>query len=531
MVMMFRVGLFIFILFITSCGSKDPNENLSIFKYNESSGIATLDPAFAKDQATIWATNQLFNGLVQLNDKLKVTPSISSNWSVSDNGLLYTFNLRNDVYFHDDPLFDNGSGRRVVAEDFEYSFSRLLSEELAAPGAWVLSNVNRFAAKDDSTFIILLKKPFPAFLSLLSMQYCSVVPKEIVESRNFNLSPIGTGPFKFQLWVDGIKLVLRKNHNYFEFYEGARLPFLDAVAITFIKDKQTAFLNFIKGDLDFLSGIDASYKDEVLTNNGELKDKYNNKLLLQSLPYLNTEYLGFLMDSSFPLEIRQAINFGFDRVKMLKYLRNNIGTPALNGFVPLGMPSFSDKVKGYDYNPIKAKELVMKAKSMRSFDVNKEIVLSTTSSYLDLSEYIQNQLQLIGLNVRVEINPPSTHRKMVSSSRINFFRGSWIADYPDAENYLSLFYSKNFCPNGPNYTHFSDPFFDNLYELALSEVNDSIREKLYNKMDQLIVDNAVVVPLYYDRVLNFSRKNISGLNSNPMNLLSLKYTKKSFLYN
>jgi peptide/nickel transport system substrate-binding protein len=355
------------------------------------------------------------------------------------------------------------------------------------------------------------------------MQYCSVVPKEVVEKGNFNKNPVGTGPFKFQIWKDGVKLVLRKNPNYFEKEGEEQIPFLDAVAITFIKDKQAAFLQFIQGNLDFISGIDASYKDEILTKNGELQAKYKKKVILQSQAYLNTEYLGFLMENNkLPLEIRQAINFGFDRVKMLKYLRNNIGTPAVNGFVPQGLPSFDSTLIGFNYSPKKAKELLAKS----TFDKDQEIVLSTTSSYLDLCEYIQNSLQNIGLNIRIEVNPPSTHRQMVATSKLSFFRGSWIADYPDAENYLSLFYSKNFCPNGPNYTHFNNLEFDKLYENALSETVVTSRHSLYRKMDSLLIQNAVIVPLYYDRVLRFTQHNISGFESNAMNLLNLKRVRK-----
>jgi len=524
--MKWRVGFFIVTLFFTACSENYDNNSLSIFKYNESSGIATLDPVFARDQATIWATNQLFNGLVQLDNDLNVKASIAKKWNISDNALVYTFLLRDDVFFHKDKLFKNGIGRKVVAQDFEYSFNRLLDKNLAAPGAWVLSNVSSFKAESDSTFAIRLKNPFPAFLSLLSMQYCSVVPKEIIEARDFNRQPIGTGPFQFQLWKDGVKLVLRKNPNYFEKEKGKQLPFLDAIAITFIKDKQSAFLQFIQGRLDFISGIDASYKDEILTNRGKLQEKYKDKFILQSQPYLNTEYLGFLMETPLPLKIRQAINYGFDRVKMLKYLRNNIGTPANQGFIPMGLPSFSEKLNGYSYNPEMARKLVATAKIENDFDTDKEIILYTTSSYLDLCEYIQNQLQEIGLSVRVEVSPASTHRQMVATSKLNFFRGSWIADYPDAENYLSLFYSKNFSPNGPNYTHFKNEDFDILYEKSLSENNINTRHTYYQQMDEIIIKNAVIVPLYYDRVLRFINKNISGFESNAMNLLNLKRVRK-----
>ena len=521
--MKWRVGFFILLLFVTACGIDVDNSEKKIFRYNESAGIHTLDPAFSKDQATIWATNQLFNGLVQLDHDLNVKPSVAKSWDISSDALSYTFNLRNDVFFHDHELFKNGKGRKVTASDFEYSFNRLLDKAFAAPGAWVLGNVASFSALNDSNFTIKLQKPFPAFLSLLSMQYCSVVPKEIIDGSDFNRNPIGTGPFKFQLWEDGVKLVFRKNPSYFEKEGEEQLPYLDAVAITFIQDKQSAFLQFIQGNLDFISGIDASYKDEILTQTGKLQTKYKDIVSLQSQPYLNTEYLGFLMDNNpLPLEIRKAINYGFDRLKMLKYLRNNIGTPAINGFIPMGLPSFNTNVIGYNYNPEKVKELI----SDSDFDTKQEIVLSTTSSYLDLCEYIQNSLQEIGLNIRVEVNPPSTHRQMVATSKLNFFRGSWIADYPDAENYLSLFYSKNFCPNGPNYTHFDSSELDDLYEKSLSETVVTKRHALYREMDSLLIQNAVIVPLYYDRVLRFTQNNISGFESNAMNLLNLKRVRK-----
>ena len=510
-------------IFFLSCNDEYDNEDLSIFKYNESSGVYTLDPAFSKDLATVNIANQIFNGLVQLDNNQNVTPSISKKWNISDDNLTYTFSLRNDVYFHDHHLFPFGKGRKVVASDFEYSLNRLIDIKIASPGAWVLSNVDTFYAVNDSIFTIKIKKPFPGFLSLLAMKYCSVVPKEIVENGNFHNHPVGTGPFKFQLWVNGIKLVLRKNNNYFESYNGEKLPFLDAISITFIKDKQSAFLQFIKGNLDYLSGIDPSYKDELITNTGLLNEKYSSQIKLISSPYLNTEYLGFLMNKdSIPIEIRKAINYGFNRADMIKYLRNSIGIPATKGIIPPGIPSYNTDVKGYDYDLKKAKLLLQNS----NFKKEKTILLSTTSSYLDLCEYIQSSLNNLGLNIVIDVNPPSTHRQMVATSNLSFFRGSWIADYPDGENYLSLFYSENFTPGGPNYTHFSNKEFDILYQTALSEEKDSVRYQIYNKMDQIILNHAVIVPLYYDQVLCFLQKNITGFKVNSLNLLELKKVSK-----
>ena len=524
-----RLFLFLFlIVYFSSCNEYRINESLKIFRYNESSNISSLDPAFSKDQASVWVTSQIFNGLVQLDKDLNIIPCISKKWHISEDGLEYLFNLRSDIFFHDHPLFKEGKGRRVIASDFEYSFNRIIDSKTLSPGAWVFSNVKEFSAINDSIFKIKLINPFPAFLGLLSMQYCSVVPKEIVENVNFNLEPIGTGPFFLKIWQDQVKLVLRKNTNYFEYQDNRQLPFLDAVSITFIKDKQSAFLRFLQGKLDFVSGIDASYKDELLTKKGNLRKKYSDKITMQTQPYLNTEYLGFLMDDTasifHDINIRKSINYGFDRVKMIKYLRNNIGTPALQGFIPDGF-SFKNTSNGYFYDPEKSKYYLMKSKYFK--DGNKiPITISTTSSYLDLCEFIQHQLSQIGFDVTIDVNPPSTHRQMVAVSNLGFFRGSWIADYPDAENYLSLFYSKNHSPKGPNYTHFSNHLFDSLYVASLSEINDSNRQLMYVKMDQIIIDESAIVPLYYDQVLRFSHKDVLNFYSNPMNSLVLKTVDK-----
>ena len=477
---------FFFILFILilsiSCKRKDDNGNRKAFKYNESAGISSLDPAFARDQAVIWAVNQLYNGLVQLDDQLKVKPCIAKSWNISNTGKTYTFSLRSDVFFHNNPEIEHANGRKVIASDFVYSFNRLLQTETASPGSWIfqyvakdsLTSKNSFHALNDSTLEIKLKSPYPPFLSLLSMQYCSVVQKEVVEhyGKDYRTHPVGTGPFMFKMWKEGVKLVMLKNPNYFEFENGKRLPFLDAISVTFIIDKQSAFLEFVKGNLDFISGIDGSYKDELLTRSGTLNAKYCNKFQLLSCPYLNTEYLGFQMDSALnvnkanPLKnklIRQAINYGFDRVKMMRYLRNNIGYAGKYGMVPLGLSGFdSSQAIAYSYNPNLAKKLLKEAGYENGKDLS-PISLHTTSSYLDLCQYIQQELNELGFTLKIEVNPPATLRNLIANQKVPFFRGSWIADYPDAENYLSLFYSKNFSPKGPNYTHFKDSKYDVLY--------------------------------------------------------------------
>lgn len=515
-----------------SCHEKSSKiANTTVFRYNEHKNIGSLDPAFSKDIADIWATNQLFNGLVQMDDALNVQPCIAKRWEISADALTYSFFLRDDVYFHNDILFGKDSTRTVNATDFEYSLNRLLDKQIASPGSWVLSKVERFKAENDSLFTIKLKQPFPAFLGLLTMKYCSVVPKEIVEhyGSGFRSHPIGTGPFKFKRWEENIKLVFRKNTRYFETdANGKKLPYLEAVSITFLPDKQSEFLQFAQGNIDFVSGLDASYKDEILTANGQLRDLYRNDVNMIRGPYLNTEYLGFYMDTDIPEIqselIRKAVNYGFDRKKMMIYLRNGVGIPANGGFIPKGLPGYNETT-GFDFQPEKAKQLIAQFKKETGLN-NPKITITTIGNYLSFCEYIQRELQKIGLTVDIDVIPAATLKDAKANGKLAVFRASWVADYPDAENYLSLYYSKNFAPNGPNYSHFKDVQFDKWYEETFTITDTKKREQLYAKMDSLIMKKAPVVVMFYDEVVRFTRKNVVGLDINPINLLELKKVYK-----
>jgi peptide/nickel transport system substrate-binding protein len=302
----------------------------------------------------------------------------------------------------------------------------LRDDKVAAPGSWVLYKVHDFKAINDTIFQIELKQPFPAFIGLLTMKYCSVVPKEIVEhyGSNFRSNPIGTGPFKFKRWEESIKLVLRRNEIYFEKDSlGNPLPYLEAVALTFLPDKQSEFLQFAQGNIDYVSGLDASYKDEILTANGHLRDLYVNDVNMIRGPYLNTEYLGFYLDSKTPEIqselIRKAINYGFDRKKMMIYLRNGIGNPANGGFIPIGLPGHEESI-GFTYQPEKAKQLVEQFKKESGIS-NPEITLTTTNNYLSFCEFIQQELKKTGLTINVDVMPEATLRSGRSNGKIDMF--------------------------------------------------------------------------------------------------------------
>jgi len=522
---------------LLSCNKHGYNKN--IFHYNESSGIATLDPAFAKSQSVMWAVHQIYNTLVETDDNLNIVSSLAKSWDISPDNLTFTFHLRNDVLFHDNDAFPNGKGRMMTAKDVDYSFKRIIDKNTASSGAWIfngkIDSAEGFKAIDDTTFQIKLLKPFNPILGILSMQYCSVVPHEAVEKygKDFRSHPCGTGPFQFTAWEEGQALILTKNKNYFERDSaGNTLPYLDGIKVTFYDSKATEFLEFQQKRLDFINDIDASFKDEVLTKKGELRKEWEGKIILQKHPYLNIEYLGILFDSTNDLlknsplknkKIRQAINYGIDRKKMMLYVRNSIGTAAESGFVPAGLPSFdSVKVIGYHYDQAKALQLLKEA-GYPNGEGLPQIKLLTIPQYADLGSYIANELQQIGIKVQVEAIQKSLLLEQTSKSQALFFRGSWIADYPDAENYLSVFYSKN--PAPPNYTRYKNPAFDILYERSLAEKNDSVRNQIYQDADRYVINDAPVVPLWYDMVIHLVHPYVTSFTANSLNLLELRKVK------
>ena len=529
----------------SSCYNKKNVEG-NIFHYNEFNGISSLDPAFAKSQSTMWAAHQLYNTLVEIDDSLHIIPSLAKSWDISADRTIFTFHLRDDVFFHDDECFANGKsrlplgqGRKLTAKDVEYSFYRIIDKKTASPGSWIFNrkvdSIQPFKAIDDTTFQLKLLRPYIPMLGIISMQYCSVVAKEAVEKygTDFRRHPVGSGPFQFIDWEEGQALVLKKNSGYFEKdKEGKQLPYVDGVKISFYDSKATEFLLFRQKQLEFINDIESSFKDEVLTKKGTLRKDWEGKIALQVNPYLNIEYLGILVDSTNELvknspmrakKIRQAINYGFDRRKMVLYLRNSLGTPAESGFVPMGLPSFdSAVVKGYHYDPAKAKQLLAEA----GFPDGKglpNIKLLTIAIYADMANFIAKQLEESGIPVQVEVVQKALLLTMTSSSTAAFFRASWIADYPDAENYLSVFYSKN--PAPPNYTRYKSAAFDEAFEKAIKEDNDSLRYKLYQRADQIMIDDAPVVPLWYDKVVRLVQPNVKGFPPNALNLLELRWVR------
>lgn len=524
---------------LTAC-RRDAARNAAVFRYNQIGGMETLDPAFAKNLAVMWGVHNIYNTLLEVDSALHITPSLAYRWEASADGLHYTFHLRNDVYFQDNAAFAGGKGRKMVAADVAYSFNRIVDPATASAGAWVFNDRIRekqpFEAPDDSTFVLHLKEPFRPLPEILTMPYCSIVPHEVVKQwgKDFRNHPCGTGPFRFKYWDEGNILVLHRNPHYWEKDEhGTALPYLEAVQVSFHETRAMEFLLFNQKKVDFINGIDGSMKDLVLTKKGTLRPEFEGKINLAKKVYLNTEYLGFIVDTSNKLirnsplklqKIRQAINYAIDRKKIVTYFRNGVGLPATHGFIPVGMPGTENApVTGYDYNPVRSLQLLKEA----GFEQGRNlpaITLTASDADADICNFVASQLNDAGIKTEVQVMLKSSLRQQISQSNVAFFKAQWIADYPDAETYLAFFYSK--FPAPPNYSRFSNSTFDRWYRESLQTNNDTLRFALYGKMDSLATSMAPVVPLFYDELLHFTQKSISGLQSNALNMIDLRRVKK-----
>lgn len=510
------------------CACKDEVISAKVFKYNQINPITSLDPAFAKSQNNIWACHHMYNTLVRFDENLEIIPDLAKSYEISLDGLEYTFILEDSIAFHPNICFGDLNTRFVNAHDVLYSLNRLIDPKIQSPGSWLFKEKlapEGFVVLNDSSFQISLSKPFAPFLSLLANQYCCIIPQEAVDfyGKEFRKNPVGTGPFILKRWLENEALFLRKNETYFR-----PTIYIDAVKVSFITDRKMAYLALLNGETDLVSGIESSFLHRLLEPDGKLKESNEGLIQYKKSPFLNTEYLGINLqaaDAHSPLHqkaFRQALNYGIDKKLMLEVLRNNIGNSAEEGFIPFGLPSYAATNKGYSYNPQKAQELLASC-DLPDFKDQEPIIINTNADYLDIVTFVAKQWENIGVKVEIEVFESALLREGMRSGKLALFRASWIADYPDGENFLCLFYGEN--PAPPNYTRFINQEVDALFKRA-TEVNDpDERKTIYQEIDNIIIEEAPVIFLFYDESSLFTSKRIENIQTNALNLLELENLK------
>ncbi|MDA1382607.1 MAG: ABC transporter substrate-binding protein [Bacteroidetes bacterium] len=513
---------------------EDFTDDERVFRYNESAGITTLDPAHSRSLELMWVADALYDGLVELSPELEIIPAIAKRWEWDEKGVV--FHLRKGVMFaKQEDIIGLAGGREVVASDVVYSLERLRDPEVASPGEWILDAVQEggIIALNDSTVRINLDYDFPPFLGLLTTPYASVVAKEAVEARgsDFRSKPAGTGPFKLAWWEESVAIVLHRNEDYWERDEhGIQLPYLEAVHIDFVPDMGSEYLGLIQGRYDFMSGLHPAYMEDLMDLNGGLAEKHKADLNLRRIPFLKTDYIGLLVDDNtllgspfLDVRVRQALSLSIDRISIARNLRRNSVLPS-DKFVPPSLPGATE----YS-TPICDLELARSLLNDAGYPKGEgfpEFEFGTTSDYVDICAAIQHGWQSLGLKVQIDVSAPSVHRENVATSKSMMFKKSWLADYADSENFFGLFLERNFSPGGPNYTHFRNNAFEELYQRSMSVSEEEARWDLYSKMDSIVYAEMPVIPLFHDQVTHFVRNSIDGWVVSPVNRLELRYVKK-----
>lgn len=525
-----------------SCG-RTPDQHPGVFRYNESAGLRSLDPAQARTLEPMWVVDQLFDGLVELADDLSIQPSLATSWWMADGGRTVGFVLRADARFAPAPDVPGlAAGRRVVAADVVFSLNRLRNPDVASAGGWILEPLDGQApgrgieARGQDTVLFHLREPFPPFLGLLATAYANVVAPEAVAhyGADFRAHPVGSGPFKLAWWVEDVACVLHPNELYWERDEaGRKLPYLQAVHIDFAADMGAEFHGLIQGKYDFMSGLHPAYLEELLTESGELNPAYAGQIQLATIPFLKTDYIGVLVDPALPASaghplldrrVRQALSWATDRAAIATHLRRGAVLPT-DRFTPPTLPGIpAHEPPRFD---LEAAQALLAAAGYPGGEGIPPVALSTTSDYADLCAALQHQWSALGLQVEVDVLSPATQRERVAKGEALLFRKSWLADYPDAENFLGLFLQRNWAPAGPNYTHFTDAGYEQLFAEALTAPNDATRLARYAAMDSIVAHELPVIPLFHDRVTHFIRNEVRGWTLHPVNRLDLRRVHKA----
>ncbi len=531
---------------------------------NELEDFKSLNPLAITEVVSHRIANQVYEGLVKLNqNNLSVMPGIAYKWEHNNELTQWTFHLRPNVKFHDDACFADGKGRMVKASDIKYCFDKLCEEsdvnssfeitfkdrvkganeyyastQKKAPLAGGVSGVK---AIDDSTIVIDLDFPFAGFLNILATPGTYVYPKEAVEKygKDMREKCVGTGPFQVKTVKRGEVVILEKNKDYWEIDEfGNRLPYLDMVKFTFVKEKKSEMLEFKRGNLDMVFRLPIEMIPEIM---GDLEHAKERKVEfeIQSVPALSLYYYGMLCTSPIfnKKEVRLAFNYAIDREKLVNYTLQGEGIPGLYGVVPpaeaFEQAGYNFKaINGYKFDPAKAKDLLSKAGYPNGKGFPK-ITLQINSAggerNVQIAEVIQKSLKE-NLNVDVEINtvPFAEAIDAIQGGKVDFFRFGWIADYPDPESFLVLLYGKLVPPNQSdksftNTTRYNNPKFDSLFQAAQREPDLTKRMELYRMADQLGIDEGAIMPLFYEENYRLVQLNVRNFPANGMEYRDLTH--------
>ncbi len=531
-----------------------------VYRVNENGELSALDPPRMNDVTSSHIASSIFDNLIAFDENLDLVPELAKSWDISPDGLTYTYHLRSNAVFHDNKCFKDGRGRTVTARDVKYSLTRVCDfrvgtknfayfdnkvvgchEYFAATKAVFESGsqpnvrgVSGFIAVNDTTFVIKLTQPFAPFESYPALTSMAIIPHEAIEmyGKDFTSNPVGSGPFVFTSWTPDRELKLKRNPKYWAVDEfGNQLPFLDAVRYSFMKDDKLQLLEFAAVNLEESYRIPNEFFGDIVNADKNPIGKWS-KFKLLHVPALSTQFYGMLTTD--PLfkdkRIRQAFNYAIDRQRIIRYvLRGQAAGAAQHGLVPSSMPGYPhDSIVGYSYNLAKAKQLLREAGYPNGKGLP-EITLQLNAGggrNVSIAEAIQGMLtENLNVNIKLMQVEFAQHLESIDGGKAPFFRLGWVADYPDPESFLNLYYGQ-LVPKGGgmspiNSTRFINAEYDALFEAAIRTTDRKERMRLYARAEQVAIDNAPMMLIIHDEDYRFLQPYVMDYKNNAMDRLLL----------
>lgn len=519
------------------------------FRFMSPEKVSGLLPLQAVDIYTQRVTSQIFDQLLRLDPSGKnVIPSLAESYTVSNDATTFTFKIRKGVYFHDDDCFD-GEGRELTAEDIKFTLDMACSGLPENEVSWLLvdrikgarefynatkksfkeGGVSGIKVTDKNTLVITLSEPFASFDKILTYGGFGVFPKEAYDTYGKDLKshPVGSGPFKLKEMTSE-KIVLERNPRYWRKDEfGNQLPFLGTIEMTYAKNKRSELMAFRNREIDLVLEIPADDVEDVLGSLQEAQAGKTVKHKVDSKQSFSVSFFGLAHENPAfkDVRVRKALAMAVDREYIVNMVLKGEGYPVMNGFIPPTDFYQASQVKGLGHNVAKAQALLAEAGFPNGAGFPTLTIYVNAQKDSDrhrmAKAFAKQMKQNLNITMDVKLCSIDERNEAVSSGKAAIWVSGWIADYPDAESFLSLFYGGNIKNNSKyvNPFKYKSAAFDKLYREAAAESNAGKRNTLLYACDQLIVDDAVVIPMITDDFITMINSRVREFETNSLETL------------